>query len=98
MKLKRTIKRELAEALFDLDISKQDNQRMAKQLGETKSTLAKVTEQRDEYRAKYELLYHTPDFKADTEAAFARGGEKMRQSVISWLIGMPKLNYKVEDK
>jgi hypothetical protein len=59
--------------------------------------LYRVTQDRDEYRAKYELLYHTPEYKTDTEAAFARGSDKMRQSIIAWLMEMPRLDYKVED-
>ena len=46
-------------------------------------------------------MYHTPEYKADTESAFSRGAEKMRMSLISWLMHMnnPAFNdkWKVED-
>jgi len=55
--------------------------------------LHRVTQERDEYRVKYELLYHTPEYKADTEAAFARGSDKMRQSIITWLMEMDRCDF-----
>jgi hypothetical protein len=86
MVTKRKLKLQLAEALFDLQIMRQDLKRTERKLLDNKVSLDQITEERDEYRTKYELLYHTPEFKAHTEAAFARGSIKMRKSIIAWLL------------
>ena len=86
MATKRKLKLQLAEALFDLQIMRQDLKRTEREFLDNKVSLDQITEERDEYRTKYELLYHTPEFKAHTEAAFRRGANKMRKSIIAWLL------------
>lgn len=44
-----------------------------------------LIEERNEWRAKYELLMHTPEFKADTEAAFKRGEQSSQAKFYAWL-------------
>lgn len=38
------------------------------------------------WREKYELLLHTPEYKADTEAAFNRGVDATKTKFRAWLI------------
>ena len=45
-----------------------------------------VKKDRDEWRKKYELLLHTPEYKADTEAAFNRGVDATRMKFKAWLL------------
>ena len=89
MVTKRKLKLQLAEAIFNLQIMRQDLKRTERKFLDTKVQL-------DEYRAKYELLYHSPEFKADTEAAFTRGSIKMRKSIIAWLMNMETTGSKWE--
>jgi hypothetical protein len=47
--------------------------------------IKEVTAERDEWRAKYELLYHTPEVKADIESAFSRGHNHAVGQFKAWL-------------
>jgi DNA-binding transcriptional regulator GbsR (MarR family) len=46
----------------------------------------KLTKDRDEWRAKYELLSLTPEVKADTEAAFKRGESMALNKFRAWFL------------
>ena len=76
-------KRKLKAQIMFLESTLRATSNVAAQL---ERKLDNVREERDEWRAKYELMYHTPEFKADTEAAFARGADKMKTSLIAWLM------------
>ena len=39
-----------------------------------------------DWRYKYETLLHTPEYKADTEAAFNRGAYMTKQKFKAWLL------------
>ena len=47
--------------------------------------LHQLTEERNTWRSKYELLLHTPEYKADTEAAFKRGESHSIRKFQNWL-------------
>jgi hypothetical protein len=99
MATKRKLKLQLAEAIFNLQIMRQDLNRAERVAWELKRDMAGTKEQLDEYRAKYELLYHSPEFKADTEEAFKRGSEKLRRALLAWVMDMESetSKWKVED-
>jgi hypothetical protein len=45
-----------------------------------------IKNERDEWRNRYELLLHTPEYKADTEAAFARGEKHATDKFRAWFL------------
>lgn len=52
----------------------------------TEQALRTRTDERDQWRAKYELLLHTPEYKADTEAASKRGEQLAVQKFRAWFL------------
>ena len=49
-----------------------------------------MTEDRNEWRKKYELLLHTPEYKADVEAAQKRGEAYAKSKFSAWLLHVAK--------
>lgn len=47
---------------------------------------AKLVEERDKWRIKAELLYHTPEVKVDTEAAYKRGAADTTAKFRAWFL------------
>jgi predicted nuclease with TOPRIM domain len=62
----------------------------------------KEEESAKEWRSKFELLYLTPEIKADTEAAFTRGMHHAKNQMSAWFLDEArKMEYGVtntEDK
>jgi hypothetical protein len=87
--------RELEEKLFNANTSVSG---LKYNLGVTKGDLIKVTTERDDWRAKYELLYHTPEVKADIESAFSRGHNHAVGQFKAWLFDAATTLPFVEDK
>lgn len=56
------------------------------QLANSRLETSAMTNQRNEWRAKYELILLTPEYKLDAEAAFQRGVTHARIQFRNWLI------------
>jgi len=62
------------------------------------NTIELVRKKRDEWRIKYELLLHTPEYKADVEAATKRGQQLAVSKFRAWfLTTAQKLDSVVEE-
>lgn len=59
---------------------------LSHEVDELTYSLENRTKERDEWRAKYELLLHTPEYKADTEAAFKRGSQHTTNKFRAWFL------------
>lgn len=44
-----------------------------------------MREERDKWRAQYELVLHTPEYKLDAEKAFSRGEASQKAKFAAWL-------------
>lgn len=51
-----------------------------------KYLIDKLTAERDSWRTKYELLYHTPEVKADIEEAYQRGSSDTMAKFRAWFL------------
>lgn len=62
------------------------------------ATIDNLTNERDDWRKRYELLLHTPEYKADVEAATKRGEHLATSKFRAWfLTTAQKLDSIVED-
>ena len=69
-------------------------------LEDKESDIAILKNERNEWRKKYELVVHTPEYKMDAEAAFRRGQQfaitTMKNNLLVFLESMPKNEEKTD--
>lgn len=78
MPSKRALKKEIKSLLLELDQFEADLDSILAQRNDLRV-------ERDEWRAKYELLTMTPEYKLNAESAFQRGQEHSMLKFRAWL-------------
>jgi chromosome segregation ATPase len=79
-------KEEVRKLIDELNDSKEERANLSYKLSTKEQEITRLTEERDKWRAQFERAVHTPEYKLDAEAAFARGVSSARQKMGAWLV------------
>jgi predicted nuclease with TOPRIM domain len=95
---KAALREQLLEAQLELRELYDENEDLRDENEGLWVRIKKEEESAEEWRNKYELLYLTPEIKADTEAAFNRGVRHAKLQMSAWFLDEArKMEYGVTD-